>query len=95
MDIIGLVGVAAGSVAIPLSAVSTATSVAAISQGASAQSAGGQGAGDAKDDPRLAKFSLRASCAAVGTGGNELHGKIIVLRNRKARRAMLPLSRHY
>ncbi|KAJ7118348.1 hypothetical protein C8R44DRAFT_738284 [Mycena epipterygia] len=85
MDILGVVGVAAGSVAIPLSAVSTATSVAAISQGASAQQSGGaQSAGDAKDDPRLAKFSLRASCPAAGSGGrNELEGKIVVLRNQK------------
>ncbi|KAJ6555439.1 hypothetical protein DFH09DRAFT_1038004 [Mycena vulgaris] len=81
MDILGVVGVAAGSVAIPLSAVSTATSVAAISQGASQQS-GGQGAGgpDPKDDPRLAKFSLRAGCQGADS---DLDGKIVVLRNRK------------
>ncbi|KAJ6563892.1 hypothetical protein B0H19DRAFT_1139927 [Mycena capillaripes] len=65
MDLLGIVGVAAGSVAIPLAAVSTATSVAAISQGA-----------NPKDDPRLAKFSLRVSCP----DSRELDGKIVVLR---------------
>ncbi|KAJ7606314.1 hypothetical protein B0H17DRAFT_1119707 [Mycena rosella] len=82
MEMLGIVGVAAGAVAIPLAAVSTATSVAAISQGTSAQQAGAQGGGGAepKDDPRLAKFSLRASCDAAG---KHLDGKIVVLRNRK------------
>ncbi|KAJ7200755.1 hypothetical protein GGX14DRAFT_536335 [Mycena pura] len=81
MEILGIIGVAAGSVAIPLSAVSTATSVAAISQGTSAQQAGAQGGGgaDPKDDPRLAKFSLRARCPAA----RDLDGKIVVLRNQK------------
>ncbi|KAF7335420.1 hypothetical protein MVEN_02194900 [Mycena venus] len=82
MDILGVVGVAAGSVAIPLSAVSTATSVAAISQGASAQQAGAQGGGggaDPKDDPRLAKFSLRVNCP----DSRAVDGKIVVLRKQR------------
>jgi hypothetical protein len=68
-----MVGVASGSVAIPLSAVSTATSIAAISRGVSVQKV----ASDAVGDPRLTKFSLRASCQDV----RELDGKIFVLRN--------------
>ncbi|KAJ7621132.1 hypothetical protein FB45DRAFT_1032397 [Roridomyces roridus] len=82
MELLGIVGVAAGSVAIPLAAVSTATSVASISQGASAQQAGAQGGGaaDPKDDPRLAKFTLRVSCPAAN---KELDGKIVVLRKEK------------
>ncbi|KAJ7264786.1 hypothetical protein C8J57DRAFT_1713509 [Mycena rebaudengoi] len=81
MDLLGVVGVAAGSVAIPLAATSTATSVASISQGASAQQAGAQGGGaaDPKDDPRLAKFSLRAAA----DGARDVDGKIVVLRNGK------------
>jgi hypothetical protein len=92
MDLLGIVGVASGSVAIPLSAVSTATSIAAISQGVSAQQAasdaaggGGGGGGDPKEDPRLAKFSLRVSCPDV----RELDGKIVVLRNGKVRRLLI------
>ncbi|KAJ7580277.1 hypothetical protein C8J56DRAFT_962736 [Mycena floridula] len=87
MDVLGIIGVAAGSVAIPLAAVSTSTSVVAISQGVSAQqSGGGQGAGaeaDPKEDPRLAKFSLRASCQADSPARGDVDGKIVVLRNQK------------
>ncbi|KAJ7816516.1 hypothetical protein B0H14DRAFT_2844641 [Mycena olivaceomarginata] len=82
MEVLGILGVAAGSVAIPLAAVSTATSVAGISQGASAQQAGAQGGGggaDPKDDPRMAKFSLRVNC----DDSRHLDGKIVVLRNQK------------
>ncbi|KAJ7635553.1 hypothetical protein DFH06DRAFT_1284322 [Mycena polygramma] len=81
MDLLGIVGVASGSVAIPLSAVSASTAVAAISQGASAQQSGGGGGGaaDPKDDPRLAKFSLRSKCP----DDEELDGMIVVLRNQK------------
>jgi hypothetical protein len=84
MEVLGILGVAAGSVAIPLAAVSTATSVAGISQGASAQQAGAQGGGggaDPKDDPRVAKFSLRVNCE----DSRHLDGKIVVLRNQKVR----------
>ncbi|KAK7055939.1 hypothetical protein R3P38DRAFT_2498510 [Favolaschia claudopus] len=84
MEVLGILGVSAGSVAIPLAAVSTATSVASISQGVSAQQAGAQGqdgggGGDPKDDPRLAKFSIRVDCS----NSRALDGKIIVLRNSK------------
>ncbi|KAJ7922493.1 hypothetical protein B0H13DRAFT_2409453 [Mycena leptocephala] len=70
MDLLGIVGVASDSVAIPLS---TATSIATISRGVRAQ----QVASDAVGDPRLAKFSLHASCQDV----RERDVKIIVLRN--------------
>jgi hypothetical protein len=70
-------------VAIPLSAVSTAASIAAISRGVSAQ----QVASDVVGDPRLAKFSLRASCQDV----RELDGEIVVLRNGKVRRLLILL----
>ncbi|KAJ7137410.1 hypothetical protein C8R43DRAFT_1020144 [Mycena crocata] len=84
MDLLGIVGVAAGSVAIPLASVSTATSVAGISQGASAQQAGAQGGGgeaDPKDDPRLKKFSLRATCQS--SFERDVEGKIVVLRGQR------------
>ncbi|KAJ7737079.1 hypothetical protein B0H16DRAFT_108128 [Mycena metata] len=85
MDLLGVVGVSAGAVAIPLSAVSASTAVAAISQGASQQGGGGGGGGGepAKDDPRVAKFSIKVSCADRGPLGKELDGKIVVLRNKK------------
>ncbi|KAJ7155667.1 hypothetical protein C8R46DRAFT_959900 [Mycena filopes] len=88
MDLLGVVGVSAGAVAIPLSAVSASTAVAAISQGASQQSGGsgggGGGGGEAdKDDPRVAKFSLVASCESGGKLAEEVGGKIVVLRNKK------------
>ncbi|KAJ6489039.1 hypothetical protein C8R45DRAFT_901948 [Mycena sanguinolenta] len=81
MEVLGILGVAAGSVAIPLAAVSTATSVAGISQGASAQQAGAQNGGggaDPKEDPRLAKFSLR-----VESDSRLVDGKIVVLRKQR------------
>ncbi|KAF9482395.1 hypothetical protein BDN70DRAFT_875144 [Pholiota conissans] len=91
MDVIGIIGVAAGSVAIPLAAVSTSTSVVGISQGVSAQQKGagaGAGAGDAaeadKADPRLAKFNLIAQCSPQPSAGSSalklVNGKIVVLR---------------
>lgn len=85
MDVLGIVGVAAGSVAIPLAAVSIATAVTGISQGVSASQNGGasEQAADPKDDPRLAKFSLRVSCEVNSPARKEVHGKIVVLRNRK------------
>ncbi|KAJ7134136.1 hypothetical protein C8R46DRAFT_1362299 [Mycena filopes] len=89
MDLLGVVGVSAGAVAIPLSAVSASTAVAAISQGASQQSggSGGGGGGEAdKDDPRVAKFSLVASCESGGKLAEEVGGKIVVLRNKKVNR---------
>jgi hypothetical protein len=78
MDLLGIVGVASGSVAIPLS---TATSIATISRGVSAQHV----ASDAVGDPRLAKFSLRASCQDV----RELDVKIVVLRNGRVPRLLI------
>lgn len=78
MDLLGIVGVASGSVAIPLS---TATSIATISRGVRAQ----QVASDAVGDPRLAKFSLHASCQDV----RERDVKIIVLRNGRVPRLLI------
>ncbi|KAJ7718660.1 hypothetical protein B0H16DRAFT_1608900 [Mycena metata] len=84
MDLLGVVGVSAGAVAIPLSAVSASTAVAAISQGASQQSGAAQGGGEpAKDDPRLAKFSLKVSCEDPGPLRKQVDGTIVVLRNKK------------
>jgi len=90
MDVIGIIGVAAGSVAIPLSAVSTSTSVVAISQGVSAQQRGASGGGGGDDaeadksDPRLAKFNLVAKCEPQTSAGSSalklVNGKIVVLR---------------
>lgn len=88
MDIIGIIGVAAGSVAIPLAAVSTSTSVVGISQGVSAQQRGGASDGGGgepeKDDPRLAKFNLVVECSDESSSAKHLvHNKIVVLRDKK------------
>ncbi|KAJ2921851.1 hypothetical protein H1R20_g15251, partial [Candolleomyces eurysporus] len=90
MDVLGIIGVAAGSVAIPLAAVSTSTSVVGISQGVSAQQRGGAsgggggGAEPEKDDPRLAKFNLVVECTDSSSSAKHLvHNKIVVLRGNK------------
>lgn len=90
MDVIGIIGVAAGSVAIPLAAVSTSTSVVGISQGVGAQQRGGASGGGGgepeKDDPRLAKFNLVVECADESSPAKHLvHNKIVVLRQKKVR----------
>ncbi|KAK0211197.1 hypothetical protein DFS33DRAFT_1298124 [Desarmillaria ectypa] len=65
--VLGAIGVAAGSIAIPLPAVSIANSVASLSQGVGAQQQNSESQGDSSsvdpDDPRLAKFMLRAHCS--------------------------------
>ncbi|KAJ6555428.1 hypothetical protein DFH09DRAFT_1165352, partial [Mycena vulgaris] len=66
----------AGSVAIPLSAVSTAPSVAATSQGASAQQSGGQ-------QKTILDWPSLAFEGADSGVRKDLDGKIVVLRNRK------------
>ncbi|EAU85707.1 hypothetical protein CC1G_12264 [Coprinopsis cinerea okayama7 len=87
MDILGIVGVAAGSVAIPLSAVSTTTAVAGISQGLSAQQQGAGKGGDEdvdKEDPRLAKFNLSVLCSdETSRAKNLVQNKMVVLRQGK------------
>jgi len=85
MDVLGIIGVATGSVSIPLSAASLSTAVVGISQGASAQQGGGGKAASEPDadDPRLAKFSLRTTCTSNSSRRDNVHGKIVVLRNRK------------
>lgn len=87
MDVIGIVGVAAGAVSIPLAAVAASTAVVSISQGVNSQQKGGAGSGaDAeadKSDPRLAKFNLFAQCIPQASAGKHVHGKVAVLRKGK------------
>ncbi|TEB24239.1 hypothetical protein FA13DRAFT_1639037 [Coprinellus micaceus] len=85
MDVLGLIGVAAGSVAIPLAAVSTSTAVVGISQGvSSSQNGGGKGEDVDKDDPRVAKFNLVVECLDdFSPARNLVNNKIVVLRNDK------------
>ncbi|KJA21870.1 hypothetical protein HYPSUDRAFT_1085620 [Hypholoma sublateritium FD-334 SS-4] len=87
MDVIGIVGVAAGAVSIPLAAVAASTAVVGISQGVNSQQKGGVGSGaDAeadKSDPRLAKFNLFAQCIPQASAGKHVHGKVVVLRKGK------------
>ncbi|KAK0463621.1 uncharacterized protein EV420DRAFT_1099736 [Desarmillaria tabescens] len=87
--VLGAIGVAAGSIAIPLTAVSTATSVASLSQGVGAQqqNSGSQGDSSSADpnDPRLAKFTLRAHCSDEEDSPfrEEIEDKQVILRNGK------------
>ncbi|KAF6759160.1 hypothetical protein DFP72DRAFT_1102381 [Ephemerocybe angulata] len=88
MDIIGIVGVAAGSISIPLAAVATATSVMGISQGVNSSQGGGGGGGGGgepdKDDPRVPKFNVYTECAEPSSPAKNLvHNKIVVLREKK------------
>lgn len=89
MDVLGIIGVAAGSVAIPLAAVSTSTAVVGISQGVSAQQNGGGGGGGGggepdKDDPRVAKFNIITECLEDSSPAKNLvNNKLVVLRNDK------------
>jgi len=89
MDVLGILGVAAGSVAIPLAAVSTSTAVVGISQGVSAQQrgAGGGGGEEAdKDDPRVAKFNIVVECTDTQSSARHLvNNKIVVIREGKVR----------
>jgi len=87
MDVIGIIGVAAGSVAIPLAAVATSTSVVGISQGVSAQqrgAAGGDSGAADKEDPRIAKFNLLVQCTEPASPAIHLvNNKVVVLRQGK------------
>jgi hypothetical protein len=90
MDVIGIIGVASGSVAVPLSAASIATSVVAISQGTSAQQQGGGGGGGGgepdKNDPRLAKFTLEVRCEDEDPDvRDQLNHKRVILREGRVR----------
>ena len=84
MDIIGIVGVAAGSVSIPLAAVATSTAVVGISQGVSSQQrAGAREEGADKEDPRLAKFNLLVTSDDPTPARNLVMNKTVVLREGK------------
>ena len=85
MDVIGIVGVAAGSVSIPLAAVATSTAVVGISQGVSSQQrAGAREEGADEDDPRLAKFNLLVTSSDPSPARNLVMNKTVVLREGKA-----------
>lgn len=90
---LSIIGAVAGGVAIPVAAVgaptaavATSTSVVGLSQGMNNQQAAPGDAGpDPKDDPRLAKFTLRAYCSMESSAKNQVHDKQVVLRNGKVR----------
>lgn len=98
MDALGSIGVVTGAIGAPLAAVSVpnsavASSTAAVSlaQGTAAQqnsnkeSSGATSTGaDLKDDPRLEKFTLIAHCSAKSSVKNQVDGRQVFLRNKKA-----------
>lgn len=90
--VLGMIGLAVGvaampmsSVAVPNSAVGIATSVVGLSQGFSSQqdAAAKNGEEVDKDDPRLAKFNLFVHCEAQSSQAKSIHGRIVVLKDRK------------
>ncbi|KAK0498129.1 hypothetical protein EDD18DRAFT_1283271 [Armillaria luteobubalina] len=85
--VLGVIGIAAGGVAIPLAASGVAASVASIAQGAGAQQQGKAASKPAKppdpDDPRLKKFTLIAHCSEDSPLKDQVEGKQVVLRDRK------------
>lgn len=85
MEVLGIIGVAAGSVAIPLASASTATSVVGISQSANGQQQGGSGqaAPDPATDPRLAKFTIVVFCDTESSKRDQVNRKTVVLRKNK------------
>ena len=92
--VFGIIGIAAAGVAIPLSASSTSTSVIGIAQGSNAHQSGGaqrqEEVSDVdKNDPRLAKFTIRTQCNSTAPGRRAVHKKQIVLRDGKVRISLL------
>ncbi|KAK0232179.1 hypothetical protein EDD85DRAFT_774900 [Armillaria nabsnona] len=89
--VVGVIGVAAGAVAIPLAAVGAATSVASIAQGAGNQQRAAENNNNNnsapkeadKNDPRLAKFTLYAHCSEEAPLKEFVEGKQVVLRDHK------------
>ncbi|KAF9046836.1 hypothetical protein BDZ89DRAFT_1099317 [Hymenopellis radicata] len=81
--VLGIIGIAAGAVAIPLGATSTSTSVIGIAQGTQSQQSGSgsqsQPSEADKNDPRLAKFTITTECDEA----DECDDKQVVLRNGK------------
>ncbi|KAH6911734.1 hypothetical protein BKA70DRAFT_1370755 [Coprinopsis sp. MPI-PUGE-AT-0042] len=77
MDVIGIVGVAAGSVSIPLAG------LVGISQGVSGQQRAGAREEDDKDDPRVAKFNLLVASTDSSPARNLVLNKTVVLREGK------------
>lgn len=101
MDVLGIIGVAAGGVAIPLASASTATSVVGISQSANGQQqqasgggGGGQAAPDPAADPRLAKFNIVVFCDTESSKRDEVNRKTVVLRKNKVRSSSFPSILH-
>jgi hypothetical protein len=94
MDALASIGMVTGAISTPLAAVSvptsaiaTSTAAASLAQGTAAQqnSQEGSSAGpDPKDDPRVQKFNLIAHCNAKSSVRDQVHGKQVVLRNKKA-----------
>jgi hypothetical protein len=92
--ILGIIGAVTGAVGTPVAvasaphaAVSTATSVVGVSQGTAGQQQQENSSGNATvpmaDDPRLAKFTLTTNCDATSSANDQVHGKQVILRNRK------------
>lgn len=90
--VFGIIAIAAAAaampiacVALPTAATSTATSAATLAQSAGNQQ---QGKGDSAEpdpsnDPRLAKFTVRARCDSKSSVRDQVDGGIIVLREGK------------
>lgn len=95
--VVGVIGVAAGAVAIPLAAVGAATSVASIAQGAGNQQRAAENNNNNnsapkeadKNDPRLAKFTLYAHCSEEAPLKEFVEGKQVVLRDHKVSKSVV------
>ncbi|KAH8833097.1 hypothetical protein DL96DRAFT_1523407 [Flagelloscypha sp. PMI_526] len=85
--VIGTAAVPMAAVAVPNSAVGVATSVVGLSQGFSNQqeaaSKDGKDVTNPKEDPKLAKFNLHVHCESDSSARSRVHGKIVVLKDRK------------
>lgn len=87
--VLGVIGIAAASIAIPLGATSTATSVIGIAQGTNAQQSGGaqkqEPSEEDKNDPRLKKFTITTTCDVDHPLRQQVDKKQVVLRDNKVR----------
>jgi len=91
----GVVAAPTSAVAVPNATVAVSTSEVGITQsvvGLQQQDGGGKGGAgnsnadaeqDLANDPRLAKFSLTVQCDSESSYAQQVHGKLVVLRNGK------------
>lgn len=89
--VLGVIGVAAAAVAIPLAATSSSTSVIGIAQGTNASQQSGNSTKNEEpseedmNDPRLKKFTVRTHCDEEHPLREVVDEKQVVLRDGKVR----------